>query len=288
MACVVCTVCGKELNFLDKVGQAFTGDNRCSICKFEAREYLKRLPNQIEEYFQKEMFDKVFVDQITNKLRVLKVKPNEFQKIMSIISYYQSLLDLSEGKVPIIKVNVHLDSDEKAHFSIRATYCKQNKSYKLINGRLIGTNKKMYFVANDGAGSLTINWNNVGKAEISSFYINNKNMPAINLMVMRGSGGGKYIIYNDIRYMKVFIDTLVRLWKRQLVTWKENKVTGSIPEHIKNEVFKRDNGKCVYCGYSGEYIEYDHKIPRSKGGQNTIDNIQLLCRKCNLKKGDRL
>jgi hypothetical protein len=119
--------------------------------------------------------------------------------------------------------------------------------------------------------------------------VNNESRAAINLIVTRGSGGGKYIIYNkDVRYMKVFIDTLVRLWKRQLVVWKENKVTGTIPEHIKNEVFKRDNGKCVQCGYFGEYIEYDHKIPRSKGGQNTVDNIQLLCRKCNLRKGNRL
>lgn len=286
---MACVVCGKELNFLDKVGLTFTGDNRCSICKFEAREYLRKLPNQIEEYFQKEMFDNVFVDQIKNKLGALKVKAREFKSIMSIIDYYQSLVDLEAGNIPVIRVNMHLDSDEKAHFSVRATYCKPNKNIKLINGVLIGTNKKMCFMANDGSGSLVINWNNVASVQVSNYYVNNESRAAINLIVTRGSGGGKYIIYNkDVRYMKVFIDTLVRLWKRQLVIWKENKVTGTIPEHIKSEVFKRDNGKCVQCGYSGEYIEYDHKIPRSKGGQNTVDNIQLLCRKCNLRKGNRL
>lgn len=88
-------------------------------------------------------------------------------------------------------------------------------------------------------------------------------------------------------YSKIFIDTLVRLWKRQIVLYKENNVLGSIPQHVKNAVFKRDSGKCVQCGYDGEYIEYDHIIPRSKSGPNTVENVQLLCRKCNLQKGNR-
>jgi len=30
-----------------------------------------------------------------------------------------------------------------------------------------------------------------------------------------------------------------------------------------------------------------HKIPRSKGGPGEEDNAQVLCRDCNLKKGDK-
>ena len=37
-----------------------------------------------------------------------------------------------------------------------------------------------------------------------------------------------------------------------------------------------------------DYLEYDHIIPVSKGGSNTAANIQLLCRRCNGKKSDKI
>jgi 5-methylcytosine-specific restriction endonuclease McrA len=33
--------------------------------------------------------------------------------------------------------------------------------------------------------------------------------------------------------------------------------------------------------------QVDHKIPKSKGGPGEEDNAQVLCRDCNLKKGDK-
>jgi len=32
----------------------------------------------------------------------------------------------------------------------------------------------------------------------------------------------------------------------------------------------------------------DHIVPKSKGGKNCIDNMQVLCTKCNLKKGNKI
>lgn len=58
----------------------------------------------------------------------------------------------------------------------------------------------------------------------------------------------------------------------------------SIPEEVRIEVWRRDGGKCVRCG-SRENLEYDHIIPVSKGGSNTVRNIELLCGKCNREKG---
>jgi 5-methylcytosine-specific restriction endonuclease McrA len=52
---------------------------------------------------------------------------------------------------------------------------------------------------------------------------------------------------------------------------------------VKKAVWKRDGGKCVNCG-SDIAIEYDHIIPVAKGGSSTIQNIQILCQKCNRKK----
>ena len=60
-----------------------------------------------------------------------------------------------------------------------------------------------------------------------------------------------------------------------------------LPAAIQVVVWERDGGRCVNCG-STEELEFDHIIPLSKGGANTIGNIQVLCRKCNAEKSDRI
>jgi|GEM_PF-4337767 len=44
---------------------------------------------------------------------------------------------------------------------------------------------------------------------------------------------------------------------------------------------------CSICG-STEQLEVDHIIPISKGGTSNVDNLQALCRRCNIAKGNRL
>jgi hypothetical protein len=60
-----------------------------------------------------------------------------------------------------------------------------------------------------------------------------------------------------------------------------------IPESVRNEIWRRDQGRCVDCG-SKERIEFDHIIPISRGGSNTARNIELRCETCNRRKGARI
>jgi hypothetical protein len=57
-----------------------------------------------------------------------------------------------------------------------------------------------------------------------------------------------------------------------------------IPQDVKIAVSVRDQGKCVQCGSTHD-LHYDHKVPWSRGGTNTVNNIQLLCGPCNRRKG---
>ncbi len=62
---------------------------------------------------------------------------------------------------------------------------------------------------------------------------------------------------------------------------------------LRFKVMQRDNFKCCACGASpakdpAVELHIDHIIPWSKGGETEIDNLQTLCSKCNLGKGDIL
>ena len=52
----------------------------------------------------------------------------------------------------------------------------------------------------------------------------------------------------------------------------------------------RDNYQCQYCAKKFPELELtlDHIIPKSRGGQNTWENLVTACKKCNQKKGSRL
>jgi 5-methylcytosine-specific restriction endonuclease McrA len=55
----------------------------------------------------------------------------------------------------------------------------------------------------------------------------------------------------------------------------------------RENVYKRDNYECVYCGYSNvKMLTLDHVIPQSKGGKDSWDNLVTACRQCNGEKSD--
>lgn len=60
-----------------------------------------------------------------------------------------------------------------------------------------------------------------------------------------------------------------------------------IPREVVDAVYRRDGGRCVYCG-STENLQIDHIIPFSKGGATTLENLQLLCGKCNIEKSNKI
>jgi 5-methylcytosine-specific restriction endonuclease McrA len=53
----------------------------------------------------------------------------------------------------------------------------------------------------------------------------------------------------------------------------------------RERVFMRDGRACQLCGTDEGDMHIDHIIPRKSGGDHSLDNLRVLCKSCNLRKG---
>jgi len=71
-----------------------------------------------------------------------------------------------------------------------------------------------------------------------------------------------------------------------------SRTTGRDPSlRLRFKVLSRDRFTCQHCGASpakmvGVELHVDHIIAWSKGGETALENLQTLCSKCNLGKGN--
>ena len=69
------------------------------------------------------------------------------------------------------------------------------------------------------------------------------------------------------------------------------KKTPPVPPKLRLEVLVRDDYRCRICGASaskGAVLEVDHIVPKAKGGENLLWNLQTLCFDCNRGKSDSI
>ncbi len=73
-------------------------------------------------------------------------------------------------------------------------------------------------------------------------------------------------------------------------TKNRRKHSRLIPRGEMLKVIRRDGQICQRCNRAvpDNEVEFDHLIPYSKGGQSTAENLRLVHKDCNRKKGDSL
>ena len=81
-----------------------------------------------------------------------------------------------------------------------------------------------------------------------------------------------------LKFDKIWKDVKFMVGKRKPTKRKH------IPKAVRDAVMERDNYTCVYCG-STNNPELDHNEAHANNGSNEIDNLQVLCRSCNRRKG---
>lgn len=79
----------------------------------------------------------------------------------------------------------------------------------------------------------------------------------------------------------ILLDNTRRRYKRRRVRRRY------IPASIRRAVLLRARGRCQICG-SADKPELDHVWPVCLGGRSTADNLRILCRYHNRRKGGRV
>lgn len=78
--------------------------------------------------------------------------------------------------------------------------------------------------------------------------------------------------------MMLFLGEISESESKKRVTTRRN-----IPTEVKHIVFERDNGKCTEC-YSKEDLHYHHIKRYANGGEDTVENLILLCVNCHAEE----
>lgn len=105
------------------------------------------------------------------------------------------------------------------------------------------------------------------------------------------SPGLKDAVFKRLRLLNFVIPldplTLQVDWSPRVTAGAAEDDSRSIPQAVRDAVWRRDQGKCATCS-SQVRLEFDHIIPFAKGGSSTYRNVQLLCQDCNRTKSARI
>lgn len=189
----------------------------------------------------------------------------------------RALTQVKVGDLPRVeRPDLHLEADELLYLDVNATQIRYLASGpKQASGRLIGSSKKFRFVG-DGAG-VELSW--------AKMVAVRHEYDTVVIQATTARGGGTYRV-PDAEYVAAVLEGALRVAKR-LVLAPGQRDSRAVPQDVKARVWQRDGGRCQQCG-DNRYLEFDHIIPWSQGGATSVENLQILCRKCNQQKGARI
>lgn len=209
-------------------------------------------------------------------LSALGLSEQDVPSLAGQIRHYSFLRALHNGRLPSIRPRTLLPAGEIAHIEAHAAYTRQlTRTIRQHQGVFLVTNARVLFTETDYPFEAAL-------SKVLSVALVGSHAFDLQLAKRQGTG---YYQSPDAMYIVEVLRAALELHLRHRVLQQSS--SRAIPHEIRTAVWQRDGGRCVECG-DQEYLEYDHIIPFSKGGATSLDNLQLLCRRCNLAKGDRI
>ncbi len=212
------------------------------------------------------------------------VLPAEFVAyVRSEIQVLQTLANAANGILPSLMNNttVELRAGEILHH-IEESIFRQTKVLKSgprvesFRGTSLVTDSRFVFCSAEK--TFTVNLRNIVGCLPTAFGVELRSS---------GKGAGEYLFRWNPAVATAILRTAVGR-ANQTIVQKVTELPGRhIARSVRQRVWQAYGGRCADCK-SDQYLEYDHIIPVAKGGSNDEKNVQLLCRKCNLVKSDRI
>ena len=80
-------------------------------------------------------------------------------------------------------------------------------------------------------------------------------------------------------YLTIHLPSVIKLKEYARIHRKEIVLS-------RNNILKRDNHTCQYCGVRSVPMTIDHIIPRQRSGEDSWYNLVAACVSCNARKGN--
>ena len=215
-------------------------------------------------------------------MELFQVDDLEYE-VMSVIRRTNVIHNLENGVLtqPLPSNPLWLKSGESIYFETRASFVKEARDgVAYIYGKFFVTNSRIEFISEETTVSKLL-------SSVRSCEATCRSVLELNFNPQNGSGS---YMMEDAEMAEVYIVALTKSSNRTgSLSYEECTLSErrKISKETRHTVWIRDGGKCVECD-AEDYLEYDHIIPVSRGGSNTTNNIQLLCRRCNGKKSNRI
>lgn len=138
---------------------------------------------------------------------------------------------------------------------------------KVVNGRVV---RSFYSLDGDVLNSISPSYK-----QMLSFSKKHKEVYALDgtLVKRMPLGGRELYVFREKHGISMRIQEAISEEKMKL------------NNGIKKKVFERNGCMCAICR-SKEKLCIDHIMPVSRGGFTILDNLQVLCEKCNLQKSN--
>jgi hypothetical protein len=190
---------------------------------------------------------------------------------------------IRQGLLPSLPAphGLAIKAGELVHFAgdcrfVSARRRPDGRAAKITNGSGVITDNRFIFTSEDHSQQIS-------HTKVLGFQRERNGLE----IQCSGSAAGLYTLPSAHGFGPAIWIAAIQKANQTLVAPRDQADSRHIPRDVRQRVWQRYGGKCADCG-STHYLEFDHIIPVARGGGNSDNNVQLLCRGCNGRKSDKI